>query len=229
MRKMNKGMAAIAAAAAIMTALPTGVLAATNSVQAAQKTQVGQLSAENDEMPQFDGREPRPVDENGKAINEDGSEVAEADLLPAPEGEMGGAPGQMTGQMPPQMSENGEMPQFDGREPRPVDENGKAVNEDGSEVAEADLLPAPEGEMGGAPGQMMGQMPPQMNENGEMPQFGQMPPQMSENGEIPQFDGREPRPVDENGKAVNEDGSEVAEADLGEAPEKPEGMQNRQR
>ena len=162
MRKMNRGMAALAAAAAIMTALPTGVMAATNSAQAAKEIAVESTFA-NDE------REPRPVDENGKAINEDGSEVAEADLLPAPDGEMGGAPGQFMGQ------------------------NG------------------------------------QMNQNGEKPELGQMPSQMNQNGEMPQFDGREPRPVDENGKAINEDGSEVAEADLGEAPEKPEGMQNGER
>lgn len=78
MRKMNKGMAALAAA--IMTALPTGVMAATNSAQAKQETKFETSFTKNE-------REPRPVDENGKAINEDGSEVAEKDLLPAPEGE----------------------------------------------------------------------------------------------------------------------------------------------
>lgn len=123
MRKMNKGMAALAAA--IMTALPTGVMAATNSAQAKQETKFETSFTKNE-------REPRPVDENGKAINEDGSEVAEKDLLPAPEGEKIGEKPEF-GQMPPQMGGNGQMPEMNqsgektefGQIPPQMGENGQ--------------------------------------------------------------------------------------------------------
>ena len=59
MRKMNKGMAALAAA--IMTALPTGVMAATNSAQAKQETKFETSFTKNE-------REPRPVRPSTKMV-----------------------------------------------------------------------------------------------------------------------------------------------------------------
>ena len=110
-------------------------------------------------------------------------------------------------------------------DPRPVDSNGRAINEDGSYVADEDL---PDPSQAG-PQQMgnreegrpeMDEMHEQTGENGfnrgrDMRSIGEGWT-VGENGTVAPPD---PRPVDENGRAIDENGNYITPDDIDNAQE----------